>query len=483
MIGARRASIGAKRSHPPRVTIDSWAPCSTHSPLGGGAMAKAPLVSIRRVAQGTAALVSIALVSTMSTISLAAPAGASAADTTCGAPAKATSSELSSTTGITKTSVQVGNVSIISGPVPGLFQGAPYGAEAYFAYVNAHGGVNGRTINLHSMDDGFSGTQNEAETQSAAASDFATVGSFSLFDNYSCSVIAKNPALADVSATLDPTTNALPNVFSAQPISQGAPLAGYEYLKKLYPKAIGHVGTLVADATTALAQWQGQEAAMKHAGYRFSYIREISPLESDFTTDVINMKNKGVKMVLMTDGDWQIFAALNKAMVQQNYHPQVLFSAGPIYDPHYIPAAGGASATNGTWLGQGFSLYLGQDAKAIPAVKTFNTWIQKTHPGFKPDLFTLYGWASAQLFTQALKSAGSSPTRGKVLAALKKVTKFTASGLMAPQNPAKKIPGNCVVMAQIKNGNFTRVAPTTKGWDCSQPYYSLHHGALPKVNP
>ncbi len=483
MIGVRRASIGAKRSHPPRVTIDSWAPCSTHSPLGGGAMAKAPLVSIRRVAQGTAALVSIALVSTMSTISLAAPAGASAADTTCGAPAKATSSELSSTTGITKTSVQVGNVSIISGPVPGLFQGAPYGAEAYFAYVNAHGGVNGRTINLHSMDDGFSGTQNEAETQSAAASDFATVGSFSLFDNYSCSVIAKNPALADVSATLDPTTNALPNVFSAQPISQGAPLAGYEYLKKLYPKAIGHVGTLVADATTALAQWQGQEAAMKHAGYRFSYIREISPLESDFTTDVINMKNKGVKMVLVSDDTAASYAALQAEMTQQGFHPQVVLSNGPIYTPTYVTAAGGPTSANGTWLIQDLALYLGQDAKAVPAVAQFDAWMKKTHPKFVPDLYSVFGWASAEMFTQALRAAGPHPTRGSLLTQLRKITSFDAGGLVAPANPAKKLPPNCVLFSRILNAKFTRVAPTPhRGWDCSQPYYSIH-GPLKKVNP
>ena len=37
------------------------------------------------------------------------------------------------TTGITAKSVTVGNVSIISGPVPGLFEGAPTGVKAYFA--------------------------------------------------------------------------------------------------------------------------------------------------------------------------------------------------------------------------------------------------------------------------------------------------------------------------------------------------------------
>jgi len=70
-----------------------------------------------------------------------------------------------------------------------------------------------------------------------------------------------------------------------------------------------------------------------------------------------------------------------------------------------------------------------------------------------------------------------------VLAQLKKITSFTASNLIAPSNPAKKIPANCVIFAQIKNGNFTRVAPTTgSSYDCQYPYSSIH-GVLPKVNP
>ena len=414
-------------------------------------------------------------------VTSAAVAGASGSGSSCQAAATATSSQLNSTTGITKSTVTVGNISIISGPVPGLFQGAAYGAQSYFAYLNSKGGVNGRKIQLKSYDDAFSGTQNQSEAQTSVGSNFANVGSFSLFDNYSCNVLAQNPAFPNVSVSLDPGTNALKNTYSPQPLAQGAPLTGYQYLKTKYPKAIKHVANLVSNTDTAIAQWHGQEAAMQHLGYHFSYVREVSPVETNFTTDVINMKNAGVQMVLMTDGDQQIFSALAAAMHQQGFHPQVMFSAGPIYDNHFVTAAGGAAAVNGTYLVQGQSLYLGQDAKSVPAVKTFDTWVHKEHPGFNIDLFTAYGWASAALFAQALKSAGANPTRGKVLSALSKITNFSASNLLAPANPAKKLPPNCVVFAQIQNGNFTRIAPTKKsGFNCSGVYYSTN-GALPKV--
>jgi hypothetical protein len=417
-------------------------------------------------------------------ISTAGVAGAaSSSGSTCAAPSTLTASEQASTTGITKNSVTVGNISIISGPVPGLFQGAPYGVQAYFNYINStKGGVYGRKLNVQSLDDAFLGTQNQSETTQSVASDFALVGSFSLFDNFGCNVLAQNPGVSDVSVTLDPGTNSLPNVFSAEPLEQGAPLTPYQYLKTKYPTAVKHVANLVSNTDTAIANWQGQEAAMKHIGYQFSYVREVSPIETNFTTDVINMKNDGTQMVLLTDGDWQIYSALVKEMAQQNFHP-ILMSAGPAYSSQFIQASGGAQNANGLWLISGQSLYLGQDAKVIPAVKTFDTWIQKTHPGFAPDLYTLFGWASAQLFVNALQAAGPNPTRGKLQAALKQVTNFSASNLLAPANPAKKLAPNCVMFAQIKNGQYTRVPPTAKsGWDCTGVYYSVN-GPQPKVNP
>ena len=170
-------------------------------------------------------------------------------------------------------------------------------------------------------------------------------------------------------------------------------------------------------------------------------------------------------------------------MAQQGFRPQVRVSNGPIFFDDFVNQAGGASIANGTYLAQVYSLYLGQDSRSIPAAKDFTTWLDKTHPGFKPDLYTLFGWSSAQLFSQALKSAGPSPTRGKILTALSKVTKFSASGLAAPSNPAKKIPGNCVVFAQIVKGKFQRVSPTTKGWSCTDPFWAPGKGNLPKVNP
>ena len=91
-------------------------------------------------------------------------------------------------------------------------------------------------------------------------------------------------------------------------------------------------------------------------------------------------------------------------------------------------------------------------ATAIPAVNTFLTWIQKVAPGFKADLYTLYGWTSAELFTQALEAAGPNPTRGSVLEQLRKITSFNAGNLLATGNPAGKVPASCYIIGRIVKG-------------------------------
>jgi len=418
----------------------------------------------------TALAVPLAACSTVSTSSSSSSPAAASAGPACQAPVKTTAAMAASTTGVTPDSVTVGNVSTISGPVPGLFEGAANGVKAYFAYINSKGGVNGRKLFVNSMDDGFTGQQNASETQTAVSSDFAMVGNFSLFDSYGCKILAQNPAVSDVSVTLDPGTNALPNDFSAQPLALGVSLGSLNFIRKKYPDD-RRLGTIVSTTATAVAQWQGEEAALKHAGFTIAYQQKIGPLASDFTTQVIQMRNAGVNVLYLTALDWQVAAILTQNMVQQNWHPAVVLSGGPIYADQFIAKAGGASAVDGDWVGQAQALYLGQDARSVPAVGQFLKWVKVVAPSWTPDLFTLYGWSSAQLFVQALQAAGKNPTRGSLLAQLHKITSFDASGLLAPTDPANKLPSNCFLMAQIQHGQFVRVLPSKSGFTCNASFY------------
>jgi ABC-type branched-subunit amino acid transport system substrate-binding protein len=377
------------------------------------------------------------------------------------------------TTGLTANSVRVGNVST---QTIGLFTGAPTGLKAYADYVNSTGGVNGRKIIVDSADDGYNnGANNRALTQADIANDFAMVGSFSLNDQFGATVLAANQAVPNVTVSLSSVANRLPNTFSPSPTVGGWQLGPLAYFKGKFPSDIAHAGALIADQASAVAAWDGEKAAMANQGYKVVYDPTFEITTTDFTPYVINMRKAGVKILFIEQMPENYASAVFKALNQQNFHPVIVLGAST-YSEALIPASGGAAATDGAYLEQNTSLFLGEDAASFPAVNLFLHWVQEASPGFKPDLYTLYGWISGQLFVQALKAAGPNPTRGSVLQALRSIKAYSASNLIATANPAGKLPGNCYVIAQIVNGTITRVDDpplnsSTSGYRCDQPYF------------
>lgn len=400
------------------------------------------------------------------TVGWTAPAGA----TTPTKPIPA--SAFSDHTGITAHSVSVGNVSTLEF---GLFKGASVGTQAYAAYVNAHGGINGRTIKVDSGDDQYSGAPNKQLTTADVTKDFAQVGGFSLQDSYGETVLAANPQVPNVTVSLSLAATDLPNSFSPAPAANGWQLGPLAYFKAKYPKAITHAAALVADQPSATSKWNAEQQAMRSLGYSIAYQRAFDITQTDFSQNVIAMRNAGVKILFLEQMPENYAAAVVKALSQQDFHP-VLVLGGSTYSEALVPDSGGASAIDGSYLAQNTSLYLGEDSSAIPSISTFNTWVQKVSPGFKPDLYTVYGWLSAELFAQALKSAGADPSRGSVLQQLRKITSFSGGYLVGTANPAKKIPTNCYIIGKFVNGKIQRlddppVTGSSHGYRCDQPYF------------
>jgi ABC-type branched-subunit amino acid transport system substrate-binding protein len=377
-------------------------------------------------------------------------------------------------TGVTPTTVTVGNVSTLTA---GLFEGAVVGTKAYAAYVNSQGGIHGRRIIVDSYDDSYTGAGNKQYTQEAVEKDFATVGSFSLQDNFGGAVLAANPQVPNITVSLDPSAVDLPNSFSPDPAVHGWPLGPVHYFNNKFPDAVAHTGSLVADQPSAIGEWNDQRTAMEHVGYHIVYDHQFDLSQTDFDQNVIAMRNAGVKILFIEQMPQNYAAAVIRAMNLQNFHP-VLVLGDPTYSEELVPDSGGAAAIDGAYLEQFFALYLGEDADSLPAVHTFLTWVQKVSPDFKPDLFTLFGWLSGQLFGEALSSAGTHPSRGSVLQALGGITSFTGGNLTARTNPAAKTPASCYLIARVVDGRFQRlddppVDGPTHGYRCDQPFYYL----------
>jgi len=423
---------------------------------------------------GVLLLATVILAACSSTSSPAATTGStSSASIASGSTAGIPASAFSDHTGVTSNSVTVGNVSILS---YGLFKGAPVGTQAYADYVNSTGGVNGRKIVVDSSNDQFQGAPNLQETKAAVQKDFALVGSFSLEDSYGAAVLAANPTVSNVSVALSQVASNLPNTFSVNPVRVGWQLGGLQYFKQKYPQDITHTGAIVSSLPSAQTTWAAEQQAMASLGYKVVADPSYTVTQSDFTQDVISMKNAGVKILFMEQSPQNYAAAVVQALNQQDYHPVVVLGTAG-YSESFVPNAGGASATNGVWLDQDAALYLGEDTSVLPADQAFLHWVQVASPGFKPDLYTLYGWLSTELFVQALRNAGTDPSRGSLLQQLRKITSFTGGGLVGLVNPVAKTPSGCYIIARVVNGTFTRTdnpptSSSTEGFRCGAYYYA-----------
>jgi len=219
-----------------------------------------------------------------------------------------------------------------------------------------------------------------------------------------------------------------------------------------------------------------RQQAMGTLGYKVVADPSYTVTQSDFTQDVISMKNAGVKILFMEQSPQNYAAAVVQALNQQNFHPVVVLGTAG-YSEAFVPSAGGAANADGVWLDQDAALYLGEDTSVLPADQTFLHWVQVASPGFKPDLYTLYGWLSAELFVQALKNAGTNPSRGTLQQQLRKITSFTGGGLIGNVNPVAKTPSGCYIIAQVVNGTFTRTddpptSSSTQGFRCGEYFYA-----------
>ncbi len=375
-------------------------------------------------------------------------------------------------TGVTAHTITVANVSTLA--LGGLFKGALVGTEAYFAKVNASGGINGRKLEVTSFDDQFTGAGNMQGVQDALNNDFALVGGFSADDGYGGSVLAKNPGMPDVTVVVSLPTNKLPNVVSPVPLAGGWEEGPLQYYKTKYPKDIDAVGTIISDQSDALSAWAGEKYALQKVGYKIIYEQGVPESQTDFTPNVIAMKNAGVKLLFLDQLPEIYTSSILKDLAEQSFHPQVILGAGS-YSNSLVANSGGGANVDGAQVNQNSSFYLGQDSSEVPSVATFNKWVQTVAPGFKADIFTFYGWVSAQLFSEALANAGSDPSRGSLLKALSKITSFSGDNIEIPVNPAAKTVSNCYLLGQVANGDYQRiddppVGSSTHGYRCDYAY-------------
>jgi ABC-type branched-subunit amino acid transport system substrate-binding protein len=363
--------------------------------------------------------------------------------------------------GVTEDRILLGNVSTLSGPVPGLFRGALVGAQAWAAMVNSQGGIDGRMIEVRSADDGLDSGRNKNGHLALKNKVFGFLGSFSVTDDGGVSELA-GTNIPDVGVPLAPSRFKLPTNFAAVPVPPGWETGPAQYYIKTFgPAPVKKTALFVSAVETARIAARRERAVLESLGYEIVYTREVQPNEPNYTGDVIQMRSQGVQTV-MWEGQADQIADLVVAMDDQNFKPTILNPGSTAYSHAFLKQAG--AAAEGARIDLTHALFLDGDAH-LPEVKLFREWMAKVDPNQDVDLFALFAWTSGRLLEKALRDAGPAITRDTVLAALGTVTTFDANGIIAPSNPAGKRATDCFVVIRVEDGKFVREHPSS-GFDC-----------------
>ena len=351
-------------------------------------------------------------------------------------PAQATE-----TTGVTATSIKLGISSPKTGSAGLVYGKVPGAMKAYFDYINANGGVNGRKITLISHDDKYLPRLAATQTTKLVLNDkvFAIVGALGTATHsnaYNAAKLAKNnvPSLF-VNTGFSGFANKAkyPTAFMVLP--------SYAMEAKIMAKFIKDTPALAPQASFLIAQDDefgiDGVGGFKSAGHTFSAAPTLYPqggLTSALAEGALTrLSAVPGKPILILFGTTDTTATILKAAEKLSLTTKFTFMGGSVgADANTLLALGVKATTVDGVISASFF----PDAKDLtdPYVKQFTAINTQYNKGVTFDNTVLQGMNSAMLTVQALRAAGKNLTRTGLMRAIDTKGSTFASAGLAPLN-------------------------------------------------
>jgi branched-chain amino acid transport system substrate-binding protein len=364
--------------------------------------------------------------------------------------------------------IKVGNITAVAG-LGGTFAGFQAGVKAYFAYANAHGGINGTQVDLIAIDDAGDPGKNAAAARTLVAQNkvLAIVGEATIADAASQKYLQSKgvPVVggwAASSAWHKPATNMFvslegPNIpycplwSSDQAKAKGS--KSIAFIDQAFPAAIQD-----ADCRAAAARYQG----LKVAGKRI----DVSPSEVDYRPTVQQAMKDGADAMYFSTG---VDGMLKGTQAGEQLGFKGLYIATQTNSNlvNGLQSAGLLDKLSGRMISAAFSLLPSDPNKYSQELARFKAGIAKYQAAYKDDVTAVSGWAAGRMFADALKAAG--PNQAAITKWLAKQSHYTFGGLQGPMDyTGGSKPNPCVTQLELQGGKFVRPKKAVKapGFNC-----------------
>jgi branched-chain amino acid transport system substrate-binding protein len=367
------------------------------------------------------------------------------------------------TPGVTSSQIIVGGLATESGALAEAFGTEQYGVQAYFDYINAHGGVFGRKIDFaYNLDDAGSTTDDTTQARNLVEQDhvFAVVGVGTPFFASASYFAAVGTPVFGYVVTQD--WNNRPNLFGAYgsylDYNSSQPIEAW-VAKELHAKSVAVIAYNIAasseDACAAVIQ------GLKNQGIHVGFSDLAFPYGGNPTADVLKMKAANVDLYISCI-EGQDNLAFAKTMTEYGLgSAKKLWLNG--YDRSYLQQAP-ADMVGTIYLDQHVPFEAAtQFPGKYPAMEQYLATMRKYEPGYVYDDLSFQGYLNAVQFVQGLEEVAAAHlplTQANLINTINKETAFTG-GLTTPVNwtnaHSSANPPYCSAFVEVEPGDKLQV--------------------------
>lgn len=344
--------------------------------------------------------------------------------------------------------IVIGQVAPLSGTIAGTGDEYVAGGAAYFAHVNAKGGIYGRKIRVVVKDDGYKPDLTLSQTKALLAEE-KPLALFGFVGTGNVLALNKNKVLEDAGiALVAPYTGAQdlrepmnPHIFHIRASYTDETARMVEHL---YTIGLRRFAVMYQDDPFGKSGLAGAERALQKLGMqpvaKGAYDR-TKPEEVDAAVNAIAPATPDAIIMVSVN---RASAAFIKKMREKGSRAR-LFSISVVNFKELLKNAG-----EETVRGVGISQVMPYPySPKVPVAHEFQQMMTKYQPGKTVSYASMESFIAAKILVEAIRRTGGNPTREKVIAQMEKMSNYDVGGFKVSFGPDNRVGSRFVEVTVI----------------------------------
>src|ERR1700730_485134 len=374
--------------------------------------------------------------------------------------------------GVSASTITIGGTFPLTGPAS-LYKTIPAAEKAYFDYVNDHGGVNGRKIDFHVLDDSYSPSKTVPLTQQLVEQDkvFAVFGSLGTAPNLSTwGYLNSHKVPQALIATGDSywgfSYKKYPWTIGYQPDYPGEGKLYGRYIVQNMPTA--KIGVLYQNDAYGKNYFAGLRVGLGAKKGNIVSAQSYDATSTSVAQQVLALKAAGATVFVVFALPTQTIGALVTA-TKVGWTPDATFINNVSANPVFLKiAASNGAVVNGV-ISTNYVNYVTTVNADTAGAKLAKDIIAKYASTLDlNDSNVVYGLGAAWTMTYALQRAGKTPTRAGLMKALKNLNvadPFEYPGMKLQTSAKDNFPSESLIFQKWNGGATGQWQPFGKIYD------------------